>query len=319
MKHPRDLPAVPRRDFLRTLSAGVLAPAAMWRRKKKKGGWRPPIAFSTLGCPDWDWHTILGTASRWGFAALELRGLLGEMDLTAVERFKGRALKGTLKDLDTLALRIVSLGSSLNFHDPDPAQLERTLEAGKAWIELAHNLECPFIRVFGDRLMEGEPRHATVSRITEGLGRLVELSRGGNVTILIESHGDFTDSAGLKEILEGVDSPAFGLLWDTHHTFVSAGEDPEFTFQRLGKWVRHTHIKDSVATADGRRYVLTGGGGVPIGDIVLALARGGYQGYYCFEWEKVWHPEIEDAETAFPHYASVMRERLREAGVPEAY
>ena len=48
---------------------------------------------------------------------------------------------------------------------------------------------------------------------------------------------------------------------------------------------------------------------------VKTLATGGYKGYYCFEWEKKWHPEIEDPEIAFPHYARTMTEYLREAGV----
>ena len=43
--------------------------------------------------------------------------------------------------------------------------------------------------------------------------------------------------------------------------------------------------------------------------------HGGYRGYYCFEWEKRWHPEIPEPDIAFPHYAKVMREYLTEAGV----
>ena len=45
-----------------------------------------------------------------------------------------------------------------------------------------------------------------------------------------------------------------------------------------------------------------------------ALAGIGYKGYYSFEWEKRWHPEIEDPEVAFPHFAETMRRYLGEAG-----
>jgi hypothetical protein len=45
------------------------------------------------------------------------------------------------------------------------------------------------------------------------------------------------------------------------------------------------------------------------------LAGGGYRGYYCFEWEKAWHPEIDDPEVAFPHFAKVIRGYLAEAGI----
>jgi sugar phosphate isomerase/epimerase len=64
-----------------------------------------------------------------------------------------------------------------------------------------------------------------------------------------------------------------------------------------------------------RRYVLTGSGDVPVKETVKVLAAGGYRGYYCFEWEKRWHPEIEEPEVAIPHYAKVMRQYLAEAGV----
>jgi hypothetical protein len=40
-----------------------------------------------------------------------------------------------------------------------------------------------------------------------------------------------------------------------------------------------------------------------------------YTGSYSFEWEKVWHPELEEPEIAFPDYARVMREYLSAVGL----
>ena len=102
------------------------------------------------------------------------------------------------------------------------------------------------------------------------------------------------------------------LLWDAHHTFASGREDPEETVRRLGRWIRHTHLKDSVSAGRDRRYVLTGRGDVPVRRQVEALARSGYAGYYSFEWEKRWHPEIEEPEVAIAQFATVAREYLRE-------
>ena len=64
-----------------------------------------------------------------------------------------------------------------------------------------------------------------------------------------------------------------------------------------------------------RRYVLVGAGDVPVKEQVRVLAAAGYKGLYCFEWEKKWHPEIEEPEVAFPHYAKVMSGWLDELGV----
>ena len=43
----------------------------------------------------------------------------------------------------------------------------------------------------------------------------------------------------------------------------------------------------------------------------MALAAGGYKGYYGFEWEKQWHPDIAEPEVAFPQYAEVVTQVAR--------
>lgn len=48
-------------------------------------------------------------------------------------------------------------------------------------------------------------------------------------------------------------------------------------------------------------------------ETVRVLAAAGYRGYYNFEWEKAWHPEIEEPEVAIPHFAKVIREYLSAA------
>ena len=63
------------------------------------------------------------------------------------------------------------------------------------------------------------------------------------------------------------------------------------------------------------RYVLVGEGDVPVKTQVQVLAAGGYKGYYGFEWEKRWHPEIPDPEVAFPHYAKTIAGYLAAAGI----
>jgi hypothetical protein len=62
-----------------------------------------------------------------------------------------------------------------------------------------------------------------------------------------------------------------------------------------------------VADGNDRKYVLTDKGDVPVRAQVEALERIGYKGYYCFEWEKVWHPDLLEPELAFPQYVDVMK------------
>ncbi|PYP99275.1 MAG: hypothetical protein DMF82_25315 [Acidobacteria bacterium] len=159
------------------------------------------------------------------------------------------------------------------------------------------------------------PKEEVIKRIVDGFQQMAAYAKPAGVTVLIESHGDFTNSPDLKTIIEGVGSPAFALLWDAHHTFVAGGEAPAETYKQLGRYMRHTHLKDSKPEGNDHRYVLTGTGVVPVKEQVRVLATNGYKGFYCYEWEKKWHPEIEEPEVAFPHYVKVMTQYLDEAGV----
>jgi sugar phosphate isomerase/epimerase len=303
-------PLTDRRTFLTTLTASIVAPAVLRTRRSA----RYPLAFSTLGCPSWTWKTILDQADRLGYAAIELRGVAGEMDLTKVPELSGSQLAATKKALDALGIVVSDLGASAAMHETGDARA-KALDEGRRFIDLAHAMGVQYVRVFGDRIPPGEPRDAVLARVVEGLQQLCSHAAQAGVTVLMETHGDFTHSNDLEWIHAHVGSNAFALLWDAHHTFVSGHEQPADTWRALGRWVRHTHLKDSKAAGDDRRYVLTGTGEVPVKAQVAVLAQAGYTGFYCFEWEKKWHPEIEDPGVAFPHYARVMTDYLKEAGV----
>jgi sugar phosphate isomerase/epimerase len=301
-----------RRTFLTSLASAMAAPAILRARTRSK---RFPIAFSTLGCPLWGFKAILESADRLGYSGLELRGIAGEMDLPKVPELQGTRLAGTKGDLAALGLVITDLGASARMHEKDKAVRDRQLDEGRRFIDLAHALGVPYVRMFGDKLPPDEPKDEVMKRVVEGFQQMAAVAKAARVTVLIESHGDFTRSADLEAILAGVGSEAFALLWDAHHTFVSGQEAPALTWKRLRAQVRHTHLKDSVPDGNERRYVLTGTGQVPVQEQVRVLAAGGYQGFYCFEWEKKWHPDIEEPEVAFPHYAKTMGEYLAAAGV----
>ncbi len=303
---------IDRRSFLAGLAAGLSAPAILRGQRQTT---RHPIAFSTLGCPAWSWKTILETADRLGYSGIELRGIAGEMDLPKVPEFQGTRLAATKKDLAALGLSVCDLGASAMMHEKDPATRERHFDEGRRFIDLAHALGVPYVRMFGNNLPPGEPKEQVLERVVEGFRQMTAYAKAAGVTVLIESHGDFTSSADLSAILTRVGSPQLALLWDAHHTFVAGKEQPAETYARIGKWVRHTHLKDSKPEGADRRYVLLGTGEVPVKEQVRVLAKGGYAGFYSLEWEKGWHPEIEEPEVAFPQYAKVMGGYLDELGV----
>src|SRR3989454_7042992 len=196
---------VSRRTVLCTLGAGLAAPALL----RAKGRKRLPIAFSTLGCPAWSWKTVLDQADRLGYAAIELRGIEGEMDLTKRPELVGDGLKQTRRDLEALGIVISDLGASAHMHEKDPALRAAQLDEGRRFIDLAHALGVPYVRMFGDKVPAGESKEDALKRVVDGFQQMAAYARPAGVTILIESHGDLTHSSDLQAIIEGGGSPAF--------------------------------------------------------------------------------------------------------------
>jgi len=283
--------------------------AALGAETKSK---RLPIAFSTLGCPAWNLGKILDFAEQHGFAAIELRGLEVNLDLPTHAAFAPGTIATTQKEIAGHGLKIACVSSSARMGEPDVGKKPKELADGKRFIDLAAELGAPYVRVFGDgaEAKGVAPAEELKTRVAAGLHELGEYAGTKAVTFIIESHDNFTASATLKDVLTQASSDHVGLLWDAHHTFATAGEEPEFTVKQLGPWIRHTHLKDSVSSGDSRKYVLTGRGNVPISRQIAALQSIDYRGFYCFEWEKVWHPELEDPEIAIADYAQVVGKYL---------
>jgi sugar phosphate isomerase/epimerase len=300
------IPYPDRREFLQRLAMTIAAlPAAL-----RAAGGRLPIGFSTLGCPSWDWLKILDFAQQNGFAAVELRGMQGTMDLPSLPEFGAKRLEQSKKEIADRGLRISCVSSSANLHTAGQDH-EQQLADARRFIDLASQLAAPYVRVFGNKLIG--PRAPAIEHIAASLRELGDYAGPKNVAVLLESHGDFTDAPTLREILEKAGSSHVGLLWDAHNTFVDGKEDPAISVSQLGKYIRHTHLKDSRMEGGEAHYVLTGRGGVPVKRQVELLVEAGYAGYYSFEWEKAWHPEIDEPEVAIADFARVVTQYLQAA------
>lgn len=309
-----------RREFVAAAATSLVAGCAGVRAGagSPAGGsasaMRLPIGFSTLGTPKWDWIPTLDFAAARGFAAVELRGLRDTMDLSQRPEFQSSQIAQTKRELRDRGLVVPVLGASINLHEADVTKRRDAMAETRRFIDVASALGTPYVRVFGNTLVKDVPRATQLAYIGRGLNELGAYAQPRGVTVLLESHGDFVDSPTLLELMRLADSAAVALLWDAHHTFVG-GESPETSVRELGRFIRHTHLKDSVPAGADRRYVLTGTGAVPVRRQVEALARSGYRGLYNFEWEKRWHPEIEEPEVALAQYATVVSGYLRDAGV----
>ena len=295
-----------RKEFLQT-SALFLA-AAVTKRSFDVGKDKLPLAFSTLGCPDWDFKKITDFAVKNGYTGIELRGLKREMDLTKCPEFNSsQNIEATLRIMKEKGLRFVDLGSSATLHFKESAEREKNLADGKAFIDLAQQLNCPNIRVFPNLLPKDQDKDETLEFITKGLLELGGYAKGSGVKVLMETHGDLVWTHDINKIMKDTGLPNVGLVWDITNMWTITKEPPAEVYRILKKYIYHTHIKDAKLVDGTPQYTRLGQGEVPIFEAIDALSKGGYKGYYSFEWEKLWHPELEDPETALADYPLAMK------------
>jgi sugar phosphate isomerase/epimerase len=273
-----------RRAFLET-SVGLMALAALnplFKENKKS----EKLAFSTLGCPDWSLKKIVDCSVENGYKGFEIRGLAGEMDLPKCPEFNKTNLPASLRLIKDNDIKIINLGSSANLHFAQEDKRKSNLDDAKRFIDLAEQLECPFVRVFPDDLPPDQSVEQTLDLIISGLVTLGEYAKGSNVTILLESHGKVVYKDMLLKIMAGANHPKVGLIWDFFNMWVVTKESPKEVFDTLGKYIKHVHIKDANLVDGKPAYCLIGQGVAPLREAMDSLKRSNYKGYYSFEWEK---------------------------------
>jgi sugar phosphate isomerase/epimerase len=260
------------------------------------------LSFSTLGCPDWTFQQIVDFAVKHNYNGLELRGIKREMNLSKCPEFSNANLQSTLKLMKDNKLKFVDLGSSCTLHFAEGADREKNLAEGKAFIDLAQQINCPNVRVFPNLLPKDRDKDEVMEFIVKGLLELGGYAKASGVKVLMETHGDLVWTQDIEKIMKDAAHPNVGLVWDMTNMWTITKEPPAEAYRLLKKYIHHTHIKDAKLVDGKPQYTYLGKGEVPIFEAIDALSKGGYKGYYSFEWEKLWHPELEDPETALANF-----------------
>ena len=265
------------------------------------------LAFSTLGCPDFDWPDICSMAKDFGFNGIEVRGLGQEIFSAKGQPFSESNLPDTLEKLKAQHLTISCLSSGCSLKWADKAA-ENHAEI-EEYIRLAEKLDTRYIRILADEDVypKGEVDDSVVC---DALRRLAPAAEQHGIMLLVETNGVYADTLRLQKLLTEVSSDNVAALWDIHHPYRVMGELPETTVQNLGAYIQYVHAKDSVMADSKVAYRFMGEGDLPICDMMNALRSINYDGYISLEWVKRWMPELSDAGVVFPHFMNYMLDCL---------
>jgi len=169
--------------------------------------------------------------------------------------------------------------------------------------EHAKNIGAKVMRVVGSSLMFlHEPHQPQIQRLTQMFRKAVKIAADYDIKMAVENHIDFT-SDEILQLIENVDSPDFGLNFDTGN-FLRLLDDPIKGMEKLAKHTYATHIKDlkvqkGVAPDEWFFFSSTpvGEGYVDNQKLAQMLKDVGYEGFLAVEIDFL-HPDYNNDEHA---------------------
>lgn len=260
------------------------------------------LSFSTLGCPNWTWREIIAAAVDLRYNGIELRGIGEDIFLPKIDLFSPEHIRDTRADLAAKGLVIPCVTSDVCLHLDD----KDYTASGRLYIALAANIGAKYVRLLGDTGPAPLP-FVDDALVASRLKALAPIAEASGVTLLVETNGVFAQTERLRKLILDVNSPAVQVLWDLHHPVRYFDEPVSLTYQNVGEFVRHVHIKDSVRENGVLHYKMVGYGDLPISACFETLKSNGYDGFISLEWTKRWNMELEDAGIVFSHFAHAVR------------
>ncbi len=224
---------------------------------------------------DWDLETIITKLEPLGFEAVELRtthkhGVEPSLSKAERERVRERFARSKV--------RLLSFGTTCEFHSPDPAVRAQQVATGKEFVDLAHDTGAWGIKVRPNGLPKEVPEQTTIANIGAALRELGDYGARMGVEIWLEVHGRDTQNPPVcAAIMRAANHPQVGLCWNSNPTDVVNGSVRQ-SFDLLRRWIRNVHITE-LASA------------YPYRELFALLRTSGYNRYTLCEAQASCEPE----------------------------
>jgi sugar phosphate isomerase/epimerase len=241
----------PRRDLLKsgiTVACGLtggLWQKSLWAAPRfnpalRGGMFKLGLVTYNLA-KDWDILTIIKNCEETGFEAIELRtthkhgvepGLSKEQRKEVKKQFEGRNI------------RLLSLGTTCEFHSPDHGIVKKNIEEAKRFAELALDVGALGIKVRPNGIPKEVPEEKTLEQIGKALRECGQNAKDFGVEIWLEVHGPGPNlPRRIFKMMEVADSPQVGICWNSNPEDLENG-NLKTNFELLKPWLRNAHINE---------------------------------------------------------------------------
>jgi sugar phosphate isomerase/epimerase len=264
----------PRREFLKQMSAlgAVLATNALSRAAAWAAA--PAGAQISLGLVtyqwgrDWDLPTLIRNCTTAQVLGVELRTTHAhrvEPKLSAAERAEVK------KRFADSPVTLVGLGSAEDFHRPDPAALQKSIENTKAFIRLSHDVGGSGVKVRPNDLPKGVPPEKTIDQIGKALNVVGAYGADYGQQIRLEVHGGCARLPIMKQIMDVATHPNVAVCWNSNAQDLEApGLEHNFNLVKA-RLSATTHVKPVNSK------------GYPYQELLKLFVKADYHGWWLLE------------------------------------
>lgn len=239
------MPPLTRRSALRSLAAlsaaPLLAPASDGADAFAGGGFKLGLVTYNVG-KDWDVPTLIKNCESTGFEAVELRTTHKHGVEPTMEKGARAEVRKRFADSK---VRLLSLGTTCEFHSPKADALRAQVDECKRFIELARDLGCLGIKVRPNGIPPEVPEEKTITQIGGSLRECGEAASAAGVEIWVEVHGkDSAHPPRCAAMMQACGLKNVGLCWNSNPTDLMGGTSVKPAFDLLRPWLLNCHINE---------------------------------------------------------------------------
>lgn len=241
------------------------------------------LAFMTWACPSWTVEQIVEVAKRYGYEGVEFRLSVNHAHGVEVDMIEERKsfVRRIFRDN---GLTVACLASGVRFSSADENERLKMVEQAKSEIELAANLDCNCVRVFGGNLPQGVERKDAHRYIADCLHKLGEFTALYGVFVCLETHDAFSQAKHASEVVTLAAHPNVAIVWDIRHP-LAHGETMKEAFEYVKPFVKHCHIGDRKRIDNKWQFAHIGEGEISVGEALQLLKTIDFTGFLSFEAE----------------------------------
>jgi Xylose isomerase-like TIM barrel len=242
-----------RRDFLQaslaaagslaiTEASGAVSASADKIKNPALGGGGFKLGLVTYNlAKDWDIPTIIKNCEATGFEAVELRTTHKHGVEPAVRKEQRVEIKNRFAGTK---VRLLSLGSTCEFHSPDQSTVRKNIDECKRFIELAHDIGALGVKVRPNAIPKEVPEEKTIAQIGAALRECGDFAKGAGIEVWVEVHGrDSSQPSRMAKMMQAADHPQVAICWNSNQEDVTNGSVKQ-SFALLKPWLRSAHINE---------------------------------------------------------------------------